>query len=214
MIGLYLHDEMTFDTFHAKGDRIYRVNQPMIWTNWDIQFSSTGPNVATALREEAPEFEQLTRLLANGEQIVRTPGANTTLYAEKYLFAADDNFFSVFSFPFLAGNPATALKEPHSMVITARTAIRYFGQENALNKTIEIKEKDGSWTIYTIRGVMADIPTRSHLQFDALISMSSYARMLETDGWKWIWTAFSTYGLVKEGTDIPALAEKIQHLLL
>lgn len=216
MIGLYVYHETTFDTFHAKGDRIYRVNQPMIWTNWDIQFASTGPNVATALREDAPEFEQVTRLLANGEQIVRVPapvGSDDALYAEKRCFAADDNFFDVFSFPFIAGDPATALKEPMSMVIPRKTAIRYFGDDkNALDKTIEMKEKDGTWTVYTIRGVLADIPTKSHLQFDALISMSSYAQMMKTDDWKWIWTAFSTYGLVKEGTDIPALTEKIQAL--
>lgn len=213
MIGLYVHDEMTFDTFHSQGDRIYRINQPMIWNNWDMQFASTGPNVAVALRHDAPEFEQVTRLLANGEQIVRIPGQaanNTTPYAEKHCFAAEENFFDVFSFQFLAGNPATALKEPMSVVITAKTARRYFGDENAMGKTIEIKEKDGTWTTYTVQGVLADIPVKSHLQFDALISLSSYAHMMDADGWKWIWTAFSTYGLVKEGTDIEALTQKIQ----
>ncbi len=63
MIGLYVYDETTYDTFHVKGDRIYRINQPMIWTNWNEQFASTGPNVAEALREDVPEFEQITRML-------------------------------------------------------------------------------------------------------------------------------------------------------
>jgi putative ABC transport system permease protein len=215
-IGLYTYHEMTFDIFHAKGDRIYRVNQPMIWTNWDTQFASTGPGVATALREDVPEFEQVTRLLADGEQVVRVPaaaGSDAALYAEKRCFAADDNFFEVFSFPFIAGDPATALKKPMSMVIPRKTAVRYFGDEKkALDKTVEIRQKDGTWTAYTIRGVLMDIPAKSHLQFDALTSMSSYSQMMEEQGWKWIWTAFSTYGLVKEGTDIPALTLKIQAL--
>ncbi len=118
-------------------------------------------------------------------------------------------FFKVFSFEFLYGDPSTALKDPMSMVITMETAKRYFGDADAVGKTVEVKEKDGSWMTYTIRGVLADIPVRSHLQFDALVSLASFPEM-KNNSWKWIWTAFSTYGLVKEGTDIPALTKKIQ----
>ena len=70
MIGLYIHDEMTFDAFHEKDDRIYRVNQPFIWGDWDRMMASTGPNVATALREDAPAFEEITRILSLGSQTV------------------------------------------------------------------------------------------------------------------------------------------------
>jgi putative ABC transport system permease protein len=213
IIGLYVYDETTYDTFHSKGDRIYRINQPMIWNNWDEQFASTGPNVAEALREDAPELEQVTRMLSVGEQNVRVRSGKEkiTLFTEEQHFGAEENFFKVFSFEFLNGDPATALKDPMSMIITLKTARRYFGYEDAMGKIVEVKEKDGSWTAYTIRGVLADIPTRSHLQFDILVSLASFPQM-KTENWKWIWTGFSTYGLVKEGTHIPALTNKIQAL--
>lgn len=211
-IGLYVFEESTYDTFHEKGDRIYRVNQPMIWNAWDEQFASTGPNVAIALREEAPEFEEITRILSLGAQTIRISDKDDQerLYKETKYFGADENFFDVFSFQVLQGDLATALVDPQSIVITQETAERYFEYEDALNKFIEVKESNGEWRAYTVKAVIANVPNKSHLQFDMLVSFKSYPRMFEDQEWKWIWTAFSTYGLVREGTDIAALTEKIQ----
>lgn len=212
IIGLYVHDEMTYDTFHTNGDRVYRVNQPMIWNNWDEQFASTGPNVAIALREDVPEFEQVTRILDVGGQTINTSGSEDAfnLVIEEDFFAVDPNFFEVFSFEFLKGNPKTALKNPMCMVLTLETAERYFGQVDPLGKTIAVKERDGSWSTYSITGILDNVPGNSHLQFDMLVSMNSYGEILQKNEWKWVWTGFSTYGLVKEGTDIQALSDKIQ----
>lgn len=216
LIGLYVHDELTYDTFHEKGERIYRVNQPNIWGDWDRLVANTGPNVAVALREDAPEFEQVTRLLSLGSQTVTT-GVNdehTTAFKETRFYAAEENFFDVFSFDFLVGNPKTVFLEPMNMVVTLETARRYFGQdifpEEAVGKTVELKDYDGSWKTYTVRGVVTDVPHKSHLQFDVLVSLKSQSEMMRVNGWKWIWTAFSTYGLVKEGVDVGHLEEKLQ----
>lgn len=212
IIGLYAYDEMTYDTFHLKGDRIYRVNQPLIWGNWDEQFASTGPNVAIALREDAPEFEEVTRIQSLGEQTlnVPVPGKEFNPMSEKQFFAADANFFDVFTFQFLHGDAARALREPMSMVITSETADRYFGKQDVIGKTVDVKQPDGSWGTYTVTAVLTDLPSKSHLQFDILVSISSFNENLKRDDWKWIFTAFATYGLVKEGTDITALTNKIQ----
>ncbi|MGE0590040.1 MAG: ABC transporter permease [Cyclobacteriaceae bacterium] len=215
IIALFVYNEMSYDTFHSKSDRIYRINQPLIWDDWDVQFASTGPNVAIALRQDAPEFEQVTRLLALGEQTIN---ANTdgdkeyNLMTEDRCFAADDNFFEVFSFKFIIGNPSTALIKPNSIVVTASTAKRYFGDSDPIGKTISIKSKKGEWDSYTVTGLLEDVPSQSHIQFDMLISMSTLKPILDRDDWKWIWTAFSTYGLVKEGTDVRALEHKIQSI--
>ncbi len=213
MIGLFLHSEMTYDTFHEKGDRIYRVNQPNIWGDWNELSSATGPNVATALREDAPEFEEVTRLLSTGAQIVRSGSDDeVNLYNEEAYFAAGENVFKVFSFEFLQGNPETALSEPMSMVMTKQTARRYFGDEDAMEKTVEVKDDDGTWKTYTVKGVLDNVPYKSHIQFDMIVSLKSYSEMMNAHGWKWIWTSFSTYGLVKEGTDIQAFTNKIQDI--
>ena len=214
LIGLYVHDEMTHDSFHTKADRIYRINQPLIWSNWDEQFSSTGPNVAVALREDIAEFEEVTRIVNMFEQIVRYSDikGNTQSFREDQLYTVDGNFFEVFSFDFLHGDPKTALLEPMSVVMTKETAARYFGLDDAIGKNIEIKSNDGAWDTYAVRGIIADIPGNSHLQFDVLLSLSSYQKLMDKNDWLWTWTGFSTYGLVREGINIDVLTEKIQSI--
>ncbi|GAB4247012.1 MAG: ABC transporter permease [Ekhidna sp.] len=216
MIGLYIHDEMTFDAFHEKGDRIYRVNQPYIWGDWNKMMASTGPNVATALREDAPAFEAVTRLLSLGSltATASNSGNRSNAFKEDHIYAAEENFFEVFSFKFKAGNPESALNDPQNALITEKTMRRYFGAAaepaETIGKSIEIKQYDNSWKTFIINGVLADVPARSHIQFDMLLSIKSESEMMQAHGWKWIWTAFNTYGLVKKGTNVAALEKDIQ----
>ncbi len=212
MIGLYVYSEMTYDTFHEKGDRIYRVNQSYIWGDWNKQYASTGPNVAVALRQDAPEFEEVTRILNSGAQTVRRKSQNDDrdMFKEEKSFLAEDNFFDVFSFQFKKGDVQTALKEPNSMVITQKTAQRYFGSENPIGKKLEVRESKGEWSIFTVTAVLENLPNNSHLEFDILISLSTIQQRLDRQNWLWAWTGFSTYGVVKEGTDAMALEDKIQ----
>ncbi|WOK09006.1 ABC transporter permease [Imperialibacter roseus] len=212
LIGLYVYNENSYDTFFANGDRIYRINQPDIWGDWKQKSSATGPNVAIALREDAPEFEEVTRILDRGAQTVRIPqdGKIAEPFNETEYYIAEENFFKVFSFEFVEGDPATALLDTDAAVITLETARRYFGHADPMGKLIQVKEWNGEWSTFIVRGVLADIPERSHLQFNVLISLNSMREPLKDLDWKWIWTGFSTYGLVTEGTDIAALTDKLQ----
>ena len=218
IIGLFVYHQSSYDRFHEHGDRIYRVNQPMIWGDWQRAMSPTGPHVATALKQEIPEFEEVTRLLDNGSQFVHYQDESGKDYSFKEgdFYLADENFFDVFTFEFYEGDGSNALAEPNSLVMTKQTAERYFGVETplseAVGKQVEIKEWDGSWKSYQVRAIIADIPEQSHLQFDIIASISSAGAQMKRDGWKWIWTAFATYGLVKEGVDIDQLTEKLQLL--
>lgn len=211
-IGLYVYDESTYDTFHADADRIYRINQPMIWGDWNEQFAGTGPGITEAIRADIPDFEQVTRIFFVGEQLMRvTVHDKASHFNESKYYAAEDNFFKVFSFPFLKGDPNTALKEANSIVITASTAKRYFGDDDPIGKFIEARSTTGTYTPFTVTGVLADIPTQSHLQFDMLGSLASVTEFKD-QRWTWIWTIFATYGKVREGTDVGALTEKLQAL--
>jgi putative ABC transport system permease protein len=212
-IGLYVFNETTYDTFHPNGDRMFRINQPMIWGDWDERFAATGPGVAGALREDIQEFEEVTRLYAADEVTVRlTVDNEPKVFVETRMNGADENFFKVFQFPFVAGDPATALKEPASLVITETTARRYFGSEEPMGKLVEVRNPDGRYFSYTVKGVLKDLPDKSHLRFDVLFSMSTIDRALKQNGTTWIWTVFGTYVLVKEGTDLAALTEKMQRV--
>lgn len=211
-IGLYVYDESTYDTFHAQGDRIYRINQPMIWGDWNEQMPMTGPGVTEAIRTDIPDFEEVTRIFFVGEQLMRvTTNGEAMHVSESKYYAAEENFFKVFSFPFLKGNPNTALKEANSIVITSSTAKRYFGDADPIGKLIEARSATGTYTPFTVTGVLADIPTQSHLQFDMLSSLVSIPEFKD-NRWTWIFTIFGTYGLVREGTDIAALTAKLQAL--
>ena len=214
-IGLYIHDERSYDTFHEKGDRIYRVNQSNIWGRWDEWMSNIGPNVATALRTDIPEFEQVTRLLSLGHLTVSSEGQDK-VFKENRIHAVEENFFDVFTFPLLAGNPNTAFDRPNTIVVTMETAAKYFSAqlspEEVVGRVIRIKDYQGKWISYIVTGVMPDVPSRSHLQFDALVSMKSEQERMDIHGWKWIWTAFSTYVVVTEQADLPSVVEKMQAL--
>ncbi len=210
-IGLYVYDESTYDTFESNGDRIYRIDQPMIWGDWNTRFPVTGPGVAEAIREDIPDFEQVTRIHTEGECAIRIPGDLPKNFVESNFFYADDNFFKVFDFPFVAGDPTTALRDPNSVVITERTAQRYFGSENPMGKLVELKLNDTTYKSFTVKGVLHDLPEKSHLKIDALAAINSIG-LMRTNSWTWIWTTNGTYGLVKKGTDAAALEEKLQAL--
>ncbi len=212
IIGLYVYNEVTYDTSHEKGDRIYRINQSYIWGDWNDQYAATGPNVAVALKADAPEFEKVTRMLSIGSQNMRNKSAteNTNIFKEEGYFLAEENFFEVFSFEFIKGDPKTALKEPMSLAITQETASRYFGNEDPMGKPLEVRKSDGTWDTFTVTAVLADVPENSHIQFDILGSLSTIQKKLQNQNWLWAWTGFGTYGLVKEGTDVENLTNKIQ----
>ncbi|MEL6556876.1 MAG: FtsX-like permease family protein [Bacteroidota bacterium] len=209
-ITLYISDELTFDSFHQNADRIYRINQTFIWGEDSNLFGSTGPAVADAVRSEIPEFEEVTR--------AHTPGALSVSYEQKQpykifdetgVLAVDSNFFSVFTFPSVEGNQETMLDQPNSVVLTMETKEKYFGKENAMGELLWIGEKENR-KAYQVTGILQDVPTNSHVDFDMLISMSSIPAVKKRN-WSWIWTTFVTFGLLNEDADVAEiqLAERL-----
>ena len=209
-ITLYISDELTFDQFHEKADRIYRINQTFIWGEDSNLFGSTGPAVADAVRSEIPEFDEVTR--------VHTPGTISVSYEKKQpykifdevgVLAVDSNFLSVFSFSSVEGNQETMLDQPNSVVLTVESREKYFGKEDAMGELLWIGERENR-KAYKVTGILEDVPTNSHIDFDVLISMNSIPAVKERD-WSWIWTTFVTFGVLNENAD-PAeikLAERL-----
>jgi putative ABC transport system permease protein len=213
LIGLFVMNELTYDNFHAKGDRIYRINQPMIWGDWAEQFASTGPNLAIALRADVPEFEEVTRLHSPGQHVVtyQVDGGNQASFREDKVFVAEENFFDIFSYPIVKGNSQTALLNPLSVVITEGIAKKYFGDEEPIGKTLNIQQSAVERRSFIVTAVTSNPPRNSHIQYDMLVSMSSYPNIKKREH-QWIWTTFGTYGLVRQGTDIAKLETKIQQI--
>lgn len=210
LIFLHIQDERSYDQFHEHKDHVYRVDQTDIWSDVDIPFGSTGPAVATAIKAEIPDVEEIVRLHTPGEFLinrVKEDGSRVTS-ADDRILAADSNFFNVFTFPLVEGNELEALKNPNSIVLTRSAATKYFGESSATGKILNLKQGDRD-VRYLVTGVMEDVPNNSHIRFDMLVSMTSFPLIKKRETWSWIWTTFVTYVKVRPDTEVDQLAEKL-----
>jgi putative ABC transport system permease protein len=157
LIGLWVKDELSFDRFHQKKDRIYRVLNR-------LQDGRTGFNITyalgPALKAEYPEVEEACRVcLWYGSHVKY----RDKIYAERNIYLADPSFFKIFSFPFIKGNPEMALSDRYSIVLTEKMAQKYFGDDDPIGKILHLALLEGD---FTVTGVIENIPMNSHLRFD------------------------------------------------
>ncbi|MBD2699217.1 ABC transporter permease [Spirosoma sp. BT702] len=158
---LYVNHEFSYDTFHPKADRIFRLTTDMKTPESPLSIASAPMLLAEVLKRDYPEVETAVRFRITSAT-VRTP---TKLISEPDVYYADNDVFSVFAFNFLSGSPAKALLNPNSAVVTERFASSYFGRTDILGKSIEINKET-----YQITGVIANPPSNSDLPIRALLS--------------------------------------------
>lgn len=204
LIFLYVTHEMSYDKFHEKADRTYRITAD--WSNnGDSRIHQLGTPfiLAQTIREKYPEVEAITQLSGPlGDVIIRY---RDTAFKETDVFAAESSFFDVFSFPLLEGSPGTSLDDPNMIVITGSLAQKYFGDEDPLGKTIEMQAL-GQKDFFQVTGVMEDIPQNSHFRFDMLISMKT---IYPEPSMGWTWNNYATYVTLQEGVTQAIMEEKL-----
>ncbi|MFC2128965.1 ABC transporter permease, partial [Bacteroidota bacterium] len=204
LIFLFVNFELSFDKFHEKSDRIYRIGLEALIGNTEIRQLGTSAPIAAALYDEYPEIEAVCRFLEYG--------SFTTKYEEKEfieerVLLIDSTFFKIFSFPLLKGKAETALSSPFQCVLTESLAEKYFGSEDPLNKIITFND-----TIdFTVSGIIEDIPDNSHLHFDILLSLYSFDGTYNNPYWDS--NMFQTYMLLKENTSYKKLEEKFPEFI-
>ena len=218
---LYVNYQFSFDKQHPDVERMYRINMTHIWRPGGGIFHSTGPAVAFALREEFPEIEEIVRINTPGALTIRhtTDAGETRAFNEQFdnVFAADSNFFSFFNFPLREGNPKTALVGANKVVLSPDAATKFFGNEPALGKQLQIGE-DGQVTdvdangriLVEVTGVTEEQPGNMHFNFDYLLSMETNPAVKQFE-WSWIWTQVVTYVKLRPGTDIAAMEAKLKN---
>ena len=203
LIFLYITNEMSYDKFHEKADRTYRIKAD--WSNkGDSRIHQLGTPfiLAQTIREKYPQVEAITQISGPmGDVILRY---RDTAFKETEAFLAEASFFDVFSFPLLKGNPETSLKDPNMMVMTQSLAKKYFGDEDPLGKTIEMQAL-GEKEFFQVTGVMEDIPQNSHFRFDMLISIKS---VYPEPNMGWTWNNYATYVTLREGVTQSLMEEK------
>ncbi|UCH62033.1 MAG: ABC transporter permease [Fidelibacterota bacterium] len=203
LILLYITHEMSYDRFHEKADRTYRLAGDAKIGNAEVATAHSPAPTAAGFRNEFPEVEDATRFFNPGEQVTRY---QDKLFNETGLLYADDNFFGVFDFRLLQGDPATALLEPNSIVLTEESALKYFGTEPAIGEILTIGNDN---TAYEVTGVVQNPPDNSHFDFNMLLSMSSSDRG-ESDVWLNLF--LYTYIVLREGNSPEALEAKFPGL--
>lgn len=200
LIGLYILDELSYDRYHTNADRIQRV----VAEDW----ARMPPAMAPALTANYPHLvEQTVRLWP-----VFSPAKirhDDVVFVETGIVFADQHVFDVFTWPLAVGNPAKALAEKNSIVLTQSMAQKYFGTSDPMNKQIQFWGND-----LTVTGVIKDIPHNSHLQFDFLVSFhtleGAFGNNLDE---KWDLPVFFTYILPKKETSNEQLTEAVQTVL-
>jgi putative ABC transport system permease protein len=210
LIYLYVRHELSYDNFHEGADRTYRVNQTFIWAEKDNhQFGSTGPGVAFALKEELAEIELISRLHTQGDQIVtwNDGKGNTASYVETRVVTADSNFFRMFNFPMIKGNPAMALTHAQTIVLSESMAKKYFGDLDPIGQVLKVGTSDQQRD-FEVTGIVKDIPGNTYIEFDMLLSMASFP-VITRMSWSWVWTQLETYVRFKPGTNIENTRAKL-----
>jgi putative ABC transport system permease protein len=196
LISLWVFDELSYDRFHEKKDRIYRINT--MSKEMGLVTSSSW-RLGPAFKEVYPEVETFTRLWPWSRSLVKYQNKS---FDESKFYLADPAFFAMFSFNFLHGSPESALREKHSIVLTASTAQRYFGDENPLGKTIFLRKYDHD---FEVSAVIEDIPSNSTIQFD-LIARVDLMTQQRLNSWEF--TGYTCL-LLNEQTDRETMDQKI-----
>jgi putative ABC transport system permease protein len=206
-IFLYVINELTYDRFHEKSDRIYRAwilgNMP----GTEMRHAVTSPPMMEAMLNDYPEVETAVRMRRTGGSLIRT-GDRKFLETEKEFKYADSTFFDVFSFKLLKGNPKICLRDPRSIVLTEEYAKKYFGDEEPMGQTFRI-EQDTNF--YTVTGVMQDVPINSHIKFKMLGSLSTLGQSRNTN---WTNHNFYTYFVLAPGTDPVEFESRMQDMVV
>jgi putative ABC transport system permease protein len=206
---LILQNDLSYDKYHVKHKQIYRLGGHLKGTGVDFNQARSARELGTILKEEFPEVLDVVRANDWSRTLVehQIPGGNSDYWYEDNVVRTDSNYFKMFTHKFIEGDPKTCLVGPFKVVITERTAKKYFGKERALEKQILIGGE-----LHTITGVVENVPENTHLKFDILMSGLVKRGGLTKEG-QVVSEAFwnpdvFTYLLFPEGYDINNFYEK------
>ncbi|MBN2012948.1 ABC transporter permease [candidate division KSB1 bacterium] len=202
IIILYISTELGYDTFHTNAPRIIRIASNLTLGGTTTPIATTNYPPAIAMRNDLPEVIDATRFRTMRKLTVKY---QDKLFVEEKGYFADASVFDVFTFPMVQGAPKTALASPFSIVLTESLKRKYFGDSNPIGQILKI---NGQYN-YTVTGVMRDLPSNSHIQFDMLASFQTLSS-LNQDIESWL-TGFSNYSyiLVTGDANIRELEQKL-----
>ncbi|MFT4759818.1 MAG: putative ABC transport system permease protein [Saprospiraceae bacterium] len=220
LIVLFLQHEFSYDNFHTKADRIYRLNYGADFARDGMIIASCPPVLAPLLAENVSEIEKTARMFRRNISI-STKDANGSAINE---FEVENNFFcdstilDILTFDFVQGNPKTALDAPGSVVITEEMSAQLFGTADGLGKTLYFEDTHN----FKVTGVVKKFPENAHLEFNLLVPYADMYNIMPEQpqqfarrnlAGNWIISHSFTYALLEEGADINAVNAKMPAFL-
>ena len=206
LIVLFVQHELRYDLQHERADALYRITMNLKVPGAEFDLGSTMAPLGQALVADLPEVTRAARVSRDSEYLM---ALGEKRFFEEAFYFVDSTFLELFTFPLLQGDPQTALDAPFTVLVSEEMAQKYFGDEDPLGQVLRL---DNAYDL-TVTGVLAPIPSTSHLQFDFLASFSSLAQMqrLNLEDWTSI-SAVHTYILVPGTHDEGTLEAKIDAL--
>jgi predicted permease len=206
IIMLWVQYEMNYDGFHTDKDRIATVMTNLKFENGETQtFPAVPVRMAEALQKDFPAVEYAASASWGDE---RQFAYGEKKFAEYGLYVSPE-FLKIFSFPFVKGDAASALKEPHTVLLTEKLAKKYFGSEDPIGKTITIEQ-----TIpYKVTGILKDVPDNATLSFDYLMPVKDYVEFTMGGVESWDVPNMRTYLKLKPGADFTAFNKSFAGIL-
>ncbi len=212
MITMFIRHELSYDQYHVQADNIYRVVHHFKHQNSEVRQIWGSAPIGEALKSNFSEVQETVQFSGRCDILLKH---EDKAFQESNCFFVDSSVFDVFSWTLLSGNPKTALEAPYSIVLTESMAKKYFGDKDPMGKTIEGGRTGGRANegVYTVTGVMKDVPSNSHFTFDILMSMSSFRQSNENIFGFWGYVDFYTYFLVKDEFNLASFQSKVDQYL-
>lgn len=194
LIVLYVTDELSYDRYNVNADRIYRIDEDLYFNNTQYDAVTTSKFFGPTLVASYPKIEQMVRFRNPGDLLVRKGNDHVV---EHHFTFADSTIFKVFTLPMIAGDPNTALNDPHSIVIDESAARRYFNSTDVIGRTLEVGSDN---TLLKITGVIRDMPEQSHFHFSFIRPIRESYTFNDPSDNDWVSNAYYTYILAQPGT--------------
>ena len=205
LILLWIQDELSFEKFNVNADNLYRVEQDQFYSGERYHVTVTPHGSGPVWKDKIPEIEEQTRINRLSRILFRQ---GDHVFFENSIAAADSGLFKMFTLPLIAGDPATALSAPHSIVLAEKLAKKYFGDENPVGRTLTIENKYE----FTVTGVMKDIPANSMLRFEGIIPYS-YLEEIGVDIETWRSNSIWTFVQTVKGSDVEEVNRKLTEIV-
>jgi putative ABC transport system permease protein len=207
LILLWIQDEFSFEKFNQNAEKIYRVEEDQFYSGARYHVTVTPEVSGPVWKEKIPEIKEQTRIHPWLPRLLFR--YEDKVFFETSITAADSGLLKMFSFPFLLGDPGTALNSPHSIILTDKIAKKYFGAANPVGKTLTLENKYE----FTVSGVMKDLPGNSMFSFQAVLPFSFLKETGAMDN-SWGDNSIYTFIQIEKGVNIDAINKKLTSVVV